>query len=95
MKTNMSEQIEYGLKLLDFDSAEDNILAYSIDGGKISKDAAALIWKRFDDAKDAGEKIRLYAEMSALPKVNGRLVIDKLKRLGTTPSLSRRNRNFS
>ena len=79
----MSEVRKYGLKMLGFDSAEKGILAYSIDGGEISEEAAATIWKRFDDAKAEGRKIRLYAEMSALPKTSGRLVMDKLKRLGT------------
>lgn len=78
----MSEDRRYGLQMLDFDDAEGGILAYSIDGGDISDDAAAIIWQRFDDAKAAGKKIRLYAEMSAIPKVSGKLVTDKLKRLG-------------
>ena len=78
----MSEDRRYGLKMLDFDDAEGGILAYSIDGGDISDDAAAIIWQRFDDAQAAGRKIRLYAEMSAIPKVSGKLVADKLKRLG-------------
>lgn len=79
----MSEASKYGLKMLDIDSAERGILAYSIDGGEISDDAASIIWQRFDAAKAAGTKIRLYAEMSALPKASGKLVMDKLKRLGT------------
>lgn len=79
----MSEVSKYGLKMLEFDSAENGILAYSIDGGEISHEAAATIWQRFDDAKAEGRTIRLYAEMSALPKTSGRLVMDKLKRLGT------------
>ena len=79
----MSEESKYGLKMLEIDNEERGILAYSIDGGKISEDAAAPIWKRFDDAKAQRKKIRLYAEMSALPKASGGLVMDKLKRLGT------------
>ena len=72
-----------GLKILEIDNAETGILAYSIDGGDIPEKASATIWQRFDEAKAKGEKIRLYAEMSALPKVSGKLVMDKLKRLGT------------
>ena len=79
----MTEESGYGLKILEIDNAAGGILAYSVDGGKISEDAAAPIWQRFDDAKAAGKKIRLYAEMSAIPMVSGGLVIDKLKRLGT------------
>lgn len=79
----MSEGNRYGLKMLEIDDAEGGILAYSIDGGDISEDAASIIWQRFDEAKAAGKKIRLYAEMSALPKASSRLVMDKLKRLGT------------
>ncbi len=79
----MSEESKYGLKMLAIDNEKRGILAYSIDGGKISEDAAAPIWKRFDDAKDQGKKVRLYAEMSALPKASGGLVMEKLKRLGT------------
>ena len=36
-----------------------------------------------DDAKSAGRKIRIYAEMSALPSTEGAVMVDKLKRLGT------------
>ena len=79
----MSEGSSYGLKMLEIDNADRGILAYSVDGGDISDDAAAIIWQRFDEAKAKGKKIRLYAEMSALPKVSGKLVSDKLKRLAT------------
>ena len=79
----MSEGSRYGLKMLEIDNADRGILAYSVDGGDISDDAAAIIWQRFDEAKAKGKKIRLYAEMSALPKVSGKLVSDKLKRLAT------------
>ena len=77
----MSEGRKSGLKILNIDNAEKGILAYSIDGGDISDDEASIIWQRFDGAKAEGKKIRLYAEMSALPKVSGNLVINKLKRL--------------
>lgn len=79
----MSEGAKYGLKILEIDDAESGILAYSVDGGDISEDAAAIIWQRFDDAKAEEKKIRLYAQMSAIPKASGTLVMDKLKRLGT------------
>ena len=72
-----------GLKMLELDNAEAGILAYSIDSGDIPEEASSTIWQRFDDAKAKGEKIRIYAEMLALPKVSGKLVIEKLKRLGT------------
>lgn len=72
-----------GLKILEIDNAETGILAYSLDSGEISEEASSTIWQRFDDAKSKGEKIRIYAEMSALPKVSGKLVMEKLKRLGT------------
>jgi hypothetical protein len=72
-----------GLKILEIDNAELGILAYSVDGGDIPEEASSIIWQRFDDAKIKGEKIRIYAEMSALPKVSGKLVMEKLKRLGT------------
>ncbi len=71
------------MKMLEIDNAERGILAYSVDGGDISDDAASIIWQRFDEAKAKGKKIRLYAEMPALPKVSGKLVSDKLKRLAT------------
>ena len=56
---------------------------YSIDGGDIPEDASSIIWQRFDDAKAKGTTVRVYAEMSVLPKVSGKLVMEKLKRLGT------------
>lgn len=79
----MSEAKKYGLKILDIDNEEQGILAYSVDGGNISEDVADVIWQRFDDAKASGKKIRIYAEMLALPKTSAGVVIDKLKRLGT------------
>ncbi|THB76115.1 MAG: STAS/SEC14 domain-containing protein [Desulfobulbaceae bacterium] len=71
------------LKLLEIDNASEGILAYSVDSGDISDEVATIIWKRFDDAKAAGSKIRIYAEMSAMPKISGDIVMEKLKRLGT------------
>lgn len=79
----MGDEIKYGMKLLDIDDAENGILAYGIDGGSIADEVAAIIWQRFDDAKAADKKIRLYAEMNAIPKISGKIVADKLKRLGT------------
>jgi hypothetical protein len=63
--------------------AELGILAYSVDGGDIPEETSSIIWQRFDDAKIKGEKIVIYAEMSALPEVSGKLIMEKLKRLGT------------
>ena len=66
------------------------ILAYAIEGGEIDDDVLATIWRRFEDAAEAGTKIRVYAEMRAVPSIRGSLVMDKLKRLGTIMSATDR-----
>jgi len=79
----MSEEVKYGFKFLSFDDEASGILAYSVDGGEITEAAAAPIWQRFEDAKANGTKIRVYAEMSALPSVSGGLIIEKFRHLGS------------
>jgi hypothetical protein len=79
----MNEEANYGFKFLDFDDEANGILAYSVDGGEITEAAAAPIWQRFEQAKANGTKIRVYAEMSALPGVSGGLIIEKFKHLGS------------
>jgi hypothetical protein len=79
----MNETAKYGLKFLDFDNEAAGILAYSVDGGEINEADAAPIWQRFEKAQAAGTKIRIYAEMSAIPSVSGGLIVEKLKHLGS------------
>ena len=79
----MTEDARYGLKFLAFDDPEAGLLAYAVDGGMIGEADAAPIWARFDEAAAQGAKIRIYAEMAAIPSVSGGMVMAKLKRLGT------------
>jgi len=79
----MNDTEKYGLRFLDFDDEAAGILAYSADGGEISETDAAPIWQRFEKAQAAGTKIRIYAEMSAIPSVSGGLIFEKLKHLGS------------
>jgi len=72
-----------GFQLLDMDDESAGILAYSIGDGKITEEDAAPIWDRFDAAKANGAKVRVYAEMSAMPSVAGAVILDKLKHLGS------------
>ncbi len=79
----MNDVTSYGFRFLDFDDEAAGILAYSVDGGEISEADAAPIWQRFEAAKAAGKKIRIYAEMSAIPSVSGGLIVEKFKHLGS------------
>ena len=41
------------------------------------------IWRRFADAAESGNKIRIYAEMHAMPNVSGGIILEKLTNLKT------------
>ncbi|MEM7136961.1 MAG: STAS/SEC14 domain-containing protein [Myxococcota bacterium] len=79
----MGEEEASGIQLLDEDDATDGLLAYAMEAGDVSDEALAPIWRRFDDAKAAGTKVRVYAEMRGIPSVHASMILDKLKRLGT------------
>ena len=78
----MTEGRGSGLRLLDIDDAASGLLAYSIERGEMDDAALDAIWQRFEEAKAAGTKVRIYAEMSGFPSVSASMIIDKLKRLG-------------
>jgi len=82
----MTEQKTSAFRLLDFDDAEAGILAYALDGGKLSDEDTAPIWQRFDDAKASGKKVRIYCEFHAAPTPSGGMMFEKMKRLGTVMS---------
>ena len=86
----MSEESSKGMEFLEADDVANGILAYAVDGGELSDDQLAAIWKRFDDAAEAGTKIRIYAEMRAIPSVQGGMIMDKLKRLRTIMGVTER-----
>ncbi|MGI9308131.1 MAG: STAS/SEC14 domain-containing protein [Gammaproteobacteria bacterium] len=69
-------------RLLDFDDAANGILAYAVDDGDLSAEDVKPIWQRFEEANANGTRIRIYAEMAALPTPSGGVIIDKLKHLG-------------
>lgn len=77
----MTETETFGLRLHRFDDATTGILAYEVDGGALTEDKAAPVWARFDAAKTEGRRLRLYAEMHAIPHVQGSVILDKLKRI--------------
>jgi len=79
----MNQVENSAFRILDFDDAEAGILAYRIAEGQMSEEDAAPIWKRFEDAKARGTKVRIYCEYEAAPSVTARMVFDKIKRLGT------------
>lgn len=79
----MTESELFGLRLHRFDDAAAGILAYAVDGGDLTEDKAAPVWARFDAAKAEGRKLRLYAEMHAIPHVQGGVILDKLRRIRT------------
>jgi hypothetical protein len=77
----MTDADKVGWRLLDMDDEGAGVLAYGIDDGEIDEDEIAPIWERFESADARGDRIRIYAEMHALPSVSGGLIVDKLKRL--------------
>lgn len=79
----MSDAQTSGFSLLDFDDPADGLLAYAMRPGDMTEEQMAPVWQRFDEAKAAGTKLRLYAEMHGIPSVDSGVVFDKLKRLGT------------
>jgi hypothetical protein len=82
----MNGEAKTGLRFLDFDDEAAGILAYALDGSEISESDVAPIWARFDDAKANGKKIRIFAEMSAIPSVGGGIIVEKFKHLGNIMS---------
>lgn len=79
----MNEAVEYGLRMHRFDDPGAGILAYEVDGGGVTEELADPIWARFDEAKADDRKVRIFAEMHAVPHVQGGVILDKLKRMGT------------
>ncbi len=75
-----------GFQLLDVDGSDENLLAYELNEGDVTDDELAPYWKRFDAAVDDGRKLRIYAEMHALPSFGDGLVLEKLKRLTAATS---------
>ena len=77
----MNDETTAGLRFLDIDDEAAGILAYAVDGSKITEDEVAPVWQRFEDAKAEGKKIRIYAEMSGMPSTSGAVIVDKFKHL--------------
>ncbi len=75
------EEAKTGLRFLEIDDEAAGILAYAVDGGEISECDVASVWTRFEDAKANGRKIRIYAEMSAMPSASGAVIVEKFKHL--------------
>jgi hypothetical protein len=82
---NMNETTP-GIRFLDIDDEAAGILAYAVDGGEITEADVAPVWARFEDAKANDKKIRIYAEMSAIPSTSGGVIVEKLKHLGSIMS---------
>lgn len=77
----MNEAVKNGWKLLPMDDEGAGILAYAVDEGELPEEALAPIWSRFATAAENGSKIRIYAEMHAMPSVSGGIIVEKLKHL--------------
>ena len=75
-----------GFKFLDLDDPDDELVAYSLDEGEVADDELKPLWQRFDEATSAGTKLRVYAEMNALPTFGPGMAVDKLKRFETLMS---------
>jgi len=84
--TPVNNEATTALRFLDIDDEAAGILAYAIDGGEITESDVAPVWARFADAKSSGSKIRIYAEMSAIPSTSGAVIVEKLKHLGSIMS---------
>ena len=63
-----------------------NLLAYELNEGEVTDDEFAPYWKRFDEAVDDGRKLRIYAEMHAIPSFGDGLVVEKLNRVANVKS---------
>ena len=77
----MNEEKRSGWRLLPMDDEVAGILAYAVDGGEISERDLEPIWARFADAAKSGNKIRIYAEMHAMPSVSGSMILEKFRNL--------------
>ena len=77
----MSEAAKTAWQLLPMDDEGAGILAYAVDEGEINEDDLAPIWARFSDAAGAGSKVRIYAEMHAMPSVSGGMILEKFRHL--------------
>ena len=82
----MNNEATTGMRFLDIDDAAAGILAYAVDGGEITEADVAPVWARFDEAKAKAQKIRIYAEMSAMPSTRGAVIVQKFKHLGSIMS---------
>ena len=69
-----------GFRLLDLDVTDENLLAYELNSGKVTDDELAPYWKLYDRAAKEGRRLRIYAEMHALPEFGDGLVVEKLSR---------------
>ena len=77
----MNETKDTSLELLDFDDPEKGLLAYAVHG-KITAEAAAPIFERFSNAREAGAKIRIFADMRDYGGFELGVVGEKAKHLG-------------
>jgi 2-succinyl-5-enolpyruvyl-6-hydroxy-3-cyclohexene-1-carboxylate synthase len=81
----MSEE-KPAFRLLDIDSAGQNLIAYELNDGEVTDDELTPYWRRFDEAVGHDRKLRIYAEMHAIPRFGDALVVEKLKRLTAATS---------
>ena len=81
----MSEE-KQAFRLLDVDDSEGGLTAYALDEGEVADADLEPLWRRFDEAAVLGKKLRVYAEMHALPTFGRGLVVEKLKRFETIMS---------
>jgi hypothetical protein len=79
-------ELKQGFRLLDFDDSDGGLTAYALDGGEVADEELQPLWGRFDEAAARGMKLRIYAEMHALPKFGRGLIVEKLKRFSTIMS---------
>lgn len=79
-------ELKQGFRLLDFDDPHGGLTAYALNGGEVADEELRPLWGRFDEAAARGTKLRIYAEMHALPKFGRGLIVEKLKRFSTIMS---------
>jgi len=77
----MNETSDTSLELLEFDEPEGQLMAYAVHG-KITAEAAAPIFERFSRAREAGTKIRIFADMQDYGGFELGVVGEKAKHLG-------------
>lgn len=82
----MADDAKPGIRLLEVDDPAGGLMAYASQKGEMDEAIIDALYQRFDDAKAAGTKVRVYTEIAGMPSVDASMILDKMKRLGAIMS---------